>query len=440
VAKLKFTGARVREFTCPAGGATQAFLWDVDAPGLGLRATAGGKSYVFQARLDGRALRTTIGNALAWGIDEARAEARRLQRMIDIGQDPREAKREQAEAVQAKRAKTERQDVTAGEAWRAYIEARRHKWSARHLQAHEYASAPGGELRTRGRRPGEPERTRPGVLVPLLGLKLRELDDATLRAWLEPLAQRTPAQAMQAWRLLRACLAWCVDNPAYVDAVRPCNPRIARDVLAAPKPKDDCLQREQLAPWFEAVRRIHNPVISAYLQILLLTGARREELAGLRWENVCFQWLTMTIKDKVSGERTIPLTPYVGALLAALPRRNDAAQWVFTSSTSASGRLVEPRFQHAKALDAAGLPHLSLHGLRRSFGTLAEWVEVPVGIVAQIMGHAPSALAEKHYRRRPIEMLRLWHSKIERWILSEADIEQPDERPAPLRLVAGGRP
>ena len=31
------------------------------------------------------------------------------------------------------------------------------------------------------------------------------------------------------------------------------------------------------------------------------------------------------------------------------------------------------------------LPPLSLHGLRRSFGTLSEWVEVPAGIVAQIM-------------------------------------------------------
>ncbi len=70
----------------------------------------------------------------------------------------------------------------------------------------------------------------------------------------------------------------------------------------------------------------------------------------------------------------------------------------------------------------AELPHISLHGLRRSFGTLAEWVEVPTGIVAQIMGHKPSALAEKHYRRRPLDLLRKWHEKIETWILNEAGI------------------
>ena len=70
----------------------------------------------------------------------------------------------------------------------------------------------------------------------------------------------------------------------------------------------------------------------------------------------------------------------------------------------------------------ARLPHLTLHGLRRSFGTLAEWCEVPVGVVAQIQGHKPSALAEKHYRRRPLDMLRMWHDKIEVWLLEQAGI------------------
>jgi integrase len=76
-------------------------------------------------------------------------------------------------------------------------------------------------------------------------------------------------------------------------------------------------------------------------------------------------------------------------------------------------------------LAAAGIPPVSLHGLRRSFGTLGEWVEAPVGVVAQIMGHKPSALAEKHYRRRPLDLLRMWHTRIEAWILGEAGVQQP---------------
>jgi len=59
------------------------------------------------------------------------------------------------------------------------------------------------------------------------------------------------------------------------------------------------------------VQKIGNPVIAAYLQGLLLTGARRNELAALRWADVDFQWKSLTIRDKVEGERTIPLTPYL---------------------------------------------------------------------------------------------------------------------------------
>jgi integrase len=191
---------------------------------------------------------------------------------------------------------------------------------------------------------------------------------------------------------------------------------------------------------FEAVLRIKNPVISAYLQTLLLTGARREELASLTWAGLDFQWKSMTIHDKVDGERTIPVTPYVASLLAPLPRRKDKKgkplPWVFSSPTAADGKLAEPRIQHVKALQAAGLPHVSLHGLRRSFGSLSEWVECPVGIVAQIMGHKPSALAEKHYRERPLDLLRMWHTKIEAWMLEQAGIEQPTDTETGLRLVA----
>ncbi len=171
--------------------------------------------------------------------------------------------------------------------------------------------------------------------------------------------------------------------------------------------------------WFAAVRTL-NPVISAYLQALLLAGTRREELSSLTWQDLDFQWNSIWVKDKIREEgRKIPLTPYLASLLAALPRRN---QWVFSSVSAANGRIAEPRIPHNRALSIAGLPPVTLHGLRRTFASLAEWVEMPRGIVAQIMGHAPSATAERHYINRPLELLAVWHGKYEAWILQEAGI------------------
>ncbi|MBG1247751.1 tyrosine-type recombinase/integrase [Burkholderia pseudomallei] len=171
---------------------------------------------------------------------------------------------------------------------------------------------------------------------------------------------------------------------------------------------------------------------------------RREELAELRWDDVDFEWNSIRLNDKIEVKtgRVIPLTPYYASLLRELKRLNDTppsksvlaalqaegktwspSTWVFASSTSESGHIEEPRYAHNQAIQAAGLSHVTLHGLRRSFGTLSEWCEVPVGVVAQIQGHKPSALAEKHYRRRPLDMLRMWHCKIESWMLEQAQIE-----------------
>jgi integrase len=428
MSKARLTPERIRDFST---GQPQAFLWDTATPGLGVRATAaGGKSFILQSRLHGRAIRVTIGDVDVWTIEQARAEARRLQVLLDQGIDPRQEKaRRQAEA-EARRQEAKRKDVTLAEAWEAYIAARRHKWSARHLADHVKHANPGGEMRKRGA-----GTTEAGPLAPLMPERLADLTPERIARWLDAETARRPTYTALAYRLLRACLRWAAGQPEYRAAVHleAVGSRVSKDHVHRVKAKEgDSLQREQLAPWFAAVRAIPNPVISAYLQALLLTGARREELAGLRWEDVDFQWKSMLIRDKVEGERTIPLTPHVATLLQALPRRNE---WVFSSPTAASGRIQEPRIAHDRALEAAGLPHVTLHGLRRSFGTLAEWIEAPTGVVAQIMGHKPSAIAEKHYRRRPLDLLRMWHVKIEAWILEQAGIQQPAEDAKPLRVV-----
>ncbi len=430
----RLTPDRIRRFACPVD-ATQSFLWDTDAPRLAVRATAGAKSFIFEAKLNRQTIRVTIGDVKAWNLDDARAEARRLQTLVDQGTDPRQEKAERIAATVAKQEAARRVEAPALDAWKTYIEARTTRWSPRTLLDHQRLTAPGGKPKTRGRKKGEGDTTQPGILLALLSGPLAKIDAPAVRSFLKDEAERRPTQAQNAFVRLRAFLNWCADRPEYKGQIHAeaCASRLARDELPRKAAKDDCLQREQLPLWFEHVRKLANPVQAAYLQTLLLTGARREELAGLAWTDVDFQWKSLTIRDKVEGERTVPLTPYVASLLSALPRRNE---WVFSSPGAKSGRLQEPRIPHNKALAAAGLPALTLHGLRRSFGTLAEWVECPTGVSAQIMGHKPSALAEKHYRRRPLDLLRMWHTKIEGWILEQAGIEQPgEEQAAGLRVV-----
>lgn len=442
MAKVNFTVGRLADFQCPSGKA-QAFLWSARAPGLALRVTANGsRSYVFQSRLrDGQTIRLTIGEPLGedgrgvWSIPKAEAEARRLQGLIDQGKDPRREKAAQEasdrEARSMEKADRERLEVTGLMAWDAYCAERKPHWSDRNYADHLAFASEGGKQRKRSA-----EKTVPGPLRPLLALPLAEIDSAAVHAWVTRESKRRPARALLGFRLLRAFINWCAESERYggIANANACTGKRTREKLGKPAAKTDALQREQLAPWFDAVRKDGNPVAAAYLQSLLLTGARREELAGLRWEDVDFQWKSLRIRDKVEGERIIPLTPYVAHLLSWLPHR-DKNPYVFTSATAASGRLQEARPNHTRALKTAGLPHITLHGLRRSFGTLSEWVEVPVGIVAQIQGHKPSAIAEKHYRVRPLDLLRMWHERIEAFILESAGVRLPAKEAAPALKV-----
>lgn len=124
----------------------------------------------------------------------------------------------------------------------------------------------------------------------------------------------------------------------------------------------------------------------------------------------------------------------VAHLLASLTPRNE---WVFSSPTSASGCLTEPNTPHHRACKVAGLDGLTLHGLRRSFKSLTEWLKVPVGMVAQIQDHQPSATAEKHFTVRPLELLAMHHERIEACILEQAEIVfDTKAEPGQLRMTA----
>ncbi len=434
MAKVAFTAGRVRGFKCPPEKA-QAFLWDSTARGLGLRVTPAGKpAYVFQGVYRGNDIRLTIGSPDAWRIPDAQAKARELQRQIDEGRDPREVKAATTAADVANRELAKADSVTVGEVWSLYLEERRPHWGDRHYRDHNIMAAAGGEKKSRGTRVGN-GLTVPGPIFPLLALRLSELTPETVEAWAAKEAKTRPTYGRLAWRCLKAFLTWSAEQKAYL-ALLPINPaktKKAREAFGKPSVKSGSLERSQLPAWFMAVRNLGNPVVSAYLQTVLLTGARPGEILGMKWEDLNLMWKGLTIRDKVEGERVIPLTPYVSHLLGTLPRRNE---FVFSSPTAKGGALSIPRSHHVCACKVAGLDGLTLHDLRRSFKSLTEWLEIPAGVVAQIMGHKPSATAEKHYTVRPLDLLRVHHERIEAWILEQAGIAfDANSAPGKLRVV-----
>lgn len=429
-----FTAGRIAGYQCEAGK-QQSIFWDSGMPGLGLRVTAtGARSYIFESRLFGKTVRMTIGSPKAWDLAKARTEAARLKTVIDAGQDPRELMAEARAAHEARAAAAAVQAETVGEVWPRYLEEGRPKrkdaWKPRYLADLQAMAAPGGEKKKRGK-----GTTRPGPLFPLMALTLSELTEDALKAWFDREALAGKHQAARALMMFRGFLRWCAARPEYRALVDRNAGTAASIVEALPSSirRTDALEAAQVPGWWAGVEQLDNRTASVYLRALLLTGARREEMAALRWENLDFRWRKLTIADKVEATRTIPLTDYLTWLLGTLPRVKDN-EFVF-ASRGKGGRITDTRASHAKALLSAGIQGLTTHGLRRSFSLLGEAAGAPAGAIAQVMGHKPSATAEG-YRPRSIDALRPFLQQVERHILELAGVKfDPEQQTIGLRAV-----
>ena len=429
--RVSLTAGRIADLKCP-GGKKQHFLWDLKSPWLAVRVTpSGNKSYVFEAKLNGKTVRITIGSTAAWSIDAARQDANEKQTEIDRGIDPRVVRRKSKQPVRFA-TKATPDDVLVEEAWIKYLANGRPRkkkaWKPRYVEDLKKAAAAGGVRRVRGKGV-----TKPGPLHPLMKCHLAELDEDFVRIWYTDEAKRGDAHATRALAMLSGFLGWCGKQPEYRKHVHKesAKPSAHSDLIARSEHRRDALLVSQLPAWFRAVGEDPNPIGGAYLVGLLLTGARREELARLKHEQMDLRWDKMIIADKYLNTREIPIGPNFKRLVASLPRLA-GNPYVFWSDKSGSGHIEEPRSVHDRVLKRAQIGHISVHGLRRSFSKLGEAARVPVGAVAQIMGHQPSALAEK-YRWREVDELREYLVELEEFILRKAGM-------LPARSEAGMPP
>ena len=442
---LKFTRANIRGLIWREGS-KQTLYWDTEQKGLGLRVTRSKKAFIYEQRLHRKTIRLSFKNEL--DLDLARTWATEQRAEFNKGNDPRDILKEKEALGDEKKVKAkvqaDREKVLVKDAWNDYIEhqkslmplkglAKGKKWGERHLQDHLSMTQQGGIPHKRGNKV-----TVQGVLYPLLQLKLSEITPIVLKDWLNTERTTRPNNARQGFQMFRTFWNWCAKAERYKDIVN--KDAVTEDSLLAILPsknskKDgDVLRKNNISDWFKVVQKISNKIISAYLQCLLIAGARRGELIALKWSDVDFKAKTVWLKDKIKTEgRYIPLNLYMEQLIDSLPRRNE---YVFSSLEAKDGFITEPRIAHNQAITLAGIPHLSIHGLRRSFASLFIWAEQPDGAGARIQGHAPQSIRDKHYLEIPIEMLAKWHDGYVNWLLTEAGIPLPVEGSKGLQLVS----
>ena len=410
--RMKLTKPAIDKIDCSDKN-KPTFFWDEKTPGFGVKVTPkNNKSYIFQGRIGLQNRRIKIGDVDVWKLDEARKYAQELAIMCHKGIDPlierKKALADNKELLKQEKRKT----IKFKDVWFEYLKARQPNWRPRSYQDHIELSRGGYD----------PEKNSVYTSQPIFQLfeyKLSELTADVLCDWLDHNDFR-PTTSAKAYRLTRAFLNWCEEHEDYENLVPPksYNSKKVKDKVPSPKAKNDCLMKQHLKPWFEEVNKLTNRKIAIFLICSLITGCRKNELLSLKWTDVDFRWKTAKVRDKIEDEgRLIPLTAYVESLLLELKKNSDS-KFIFSSKGAECGHIVNPYDSLEKICIKLNI-ELTPHGLRRSYKTLAIWAKINEGSLAQISGHKPSALVERHYIVRPMDMLRETLQEYEDWILQQ---------------------
>jgi integrase len=179
----------------------------------------------------------------------------------------------------------------------------------------------------------------------------------------------------------------------------------------------------ELPKWWQGVQTLQSTAARDYLTLVLLTGLRRREASGLLWADIDFAARTLTIpaeRAKNHHAHTLPLGPY---LLGLLKRRQATTGGRVFPSAHPRGEHINTSTMTA-AVKATGIP-FTVHDLRRTFGTIAESLDVPHYALKRLLNHAEGGDVTGGYIVFDAQRLRKPMEAIERAILSMAEATPP---------------
>lgn len=401
--KVKLTAARIRDFDCPPDKA-QVFLRDIDAQGLGVRATKGTKAFIFQSKLkDGSTIRSTIGDIRAWSLDSAREEARRLQRLIDQGNDPRELEQAKVAAkAEAKRAKEAAQLEAENrsrytlralcEAYCDHLEAKG-KGSARQARSifkcHVFEAAPDIA--------DTPAREITAHQAAALVRKVMEEDKSraagVLRSYLSAAfnaARKAPFDA----KLPSSLIPYEVEsNPVEPIATIPVN-RGERTLSA-----------DELKTYMAALSE--ESIADLALQLALFSGGQRmAQLLRSKVSDYDQETETLRLWDKkgkriTPREHLLPLAPKGAAIVKKLlaMAKKKKSDLLFSSNGTTPMVETTPGKRVFSICQAMGCESFDLRDIRRTCETMLAGMGVSKDVRAQLLSHGLSGVQAAHYDR-----------------------------------------
>lgn len=169
------------------------------------------------------------------------------------------------------------------------------------------------------------------------------------------------------------------------------------------KPRDRFLSSEEAARLWKVLSAEKPGDVKDFIMLAMLTGARKNNVLSMRWEEIDEARKLWTIPETKNGERLdVAITDAELAILRARramqKKKGYAGPWVFPSK-SATGHLMDPKRQWIRIRDEAGLGDVTIHDLRRSLAASMANSNINLALVKAVMGHKDMKTTVKVYAR-----------------------------------------
>ena len=358
-------------------------LWDTEFKGFGCRCQKEGKFFIFKYSLHGRQRFYTIGKWEGKLTPEAaRHEAEVLRGQVRKGIDVAAVKDAAKKIPMVK------------EAFTSFLEEVKAKRSDR---THT-----------------EYERIFERIIEPEIGNYRVEVVSRADIAKLHHSQKDTPYQANRVLALLSSFFSWCDRNGHRMDGVNPCRhvekyKEAARErflseaeVYALGKAlkkyeKDNKYFKESPFKKKKSNKKEENistRFITEAIRLLLLTGARCNEILTLKWTDVDFERKLIRLQESKTGQKTIYLSAPALLLLKDIPQIEDNPYVICGKN---EGRhLVNIKDAWKEIRDNAELSDLRIHDLRHNYASTAVASGHHLKVIGSLLGHADTQTTERY--------------------------------------------
>jgi integrase len=324
---------------------------------------SGAKSWALRYRIAGKPAKLTLGPYPPVDLSTARRRAQEALGVIAGGKDPAAAKRDSRAAAKCER---EAEDSRLDRIAASYVD--------RHVR------------RNVGKTWGkEIERLLRVEILPKLGDKhIGAIKKQHILGLLDDIVDRgAPVAANRTFAVLRQLFNWAIDRDLIEASPMP------KGAPSAETRRDRVLSDAEIQMVWRAFDSVGWP-IGSIAKLLLLTGARRDEIAEGRWSEIDIESKTWTLakeRSKNGVAHEIPLSDAAVTILKGMPRIAGKAGFIFTTRGSAS----VGGFSTAKlAIDSAigeALPHWTFHDLRRTAASGMAGLGIAPHIVEAALNH-----------------------------------------------------